>query len=537
MLELLRIRNLALIEDAEMEFSPGMNVLTGETGAGKSFILRALDFLTGERMDRSMVRPGRDKATVEALFVLPDGDCVLRRELSAETGRSRIYINDRLGSQEGVRLLKPGLIIHTSQHGQQKLLLPAHQADILDGFLEDRELSGLRNQLYSELKNILGRKEELAEKGRALSQQRDFLEYQMREIEKVDPRPGEEEELEERKRNLKNREQAGESLRNVLGVIRGEPGLSEMMVTLSREVNALARLFPEYAEDFETVEGFRHFLPELESKLGSSARQENSADDLDRIEARLFEFSRLKRKLNRDLEGIADMRREIEENLSFLDSCELDRKQLEKDEVRVAQGLGKVLDKLNAARRGTAESLCRRIEEELSQLGFSEHVRVEYSFEEREIYPGLIDLRGRLMWIPNPGQAAQPLDKIASGGELSRFVLALVSLRGAMGGDSAGLPSLLFDEVDAGIGGLTLNQVGEKLKELAARQQVILITHWPQLAGLASRHFLISKDVVEGETFTKCSPLEGGEIMEELTRMGGGGDKGAALARELVNDD
>ncbi len=535
MLELLRIRNLALIEDAEMEFSPGMNVLTGETGAGKSFILRAIEFLTGERMEKSMVRPGRDKATVEALFVLPDGDCVLRRELSAETGRSRVYINDSLSSQEAVRLLKPGLIIHTSQHGQQKLLHPAHQAEILDGFLDDRELARRKTELHGQLKGLLAEKAELEEKSRALSQQRDFLEFQMREIQKVDPRPGEEEELEERKQLLKSREQAGESLRNALGVMRGDPGLAEMLVSLSREMAALARIFPEYGGDHETVEEFRHFLPELESRLGGSARQENTKDDLDRIEARLFEFSRLKRKLNRDLEGIADMRREIEENLSFLDSCELDRKQLEKDELRVAAELGGVLEKLNAARRGTAETLCRRIEGELGQLGFSEHVRVEYLFEEREIYPGLTDLRGRLMWIPNPGQSAQPLDKIASGGELSRFVLALVSLRGAMGADLTGLPSLLFDEVDAGIGGLTLNQVGEKLRELAARQQVILITHWPQLAGLASRHFLISKEVVEGETFTKCSPLEGGEIMDELTRMGGGGDKGAALARELVN--
>ncbi len=158
MLELLRIRNLALIEDVELEFSPGLNTLTGETGAGKSFILRAVDFLMGERMEAKLVRPGAEKASVEALFVLPEGETVIRRELSAETGRSRVFINDTLSSQPTIRDMRARLVVHTSQHGQQKLMSPAFQAEVLDSFLPNPSLLTERNDRFAILNDVLERK-------------------------------------------------------------------------------------------------------------------------------------------------------------------------------------------------------------------------------------------------------------------------------------------------------------------------------------------------------------------------------------------
>ena len=178
MLELLRIRNLALIEDVELEFSPGLNALTGETGAGKSFIMRAVDFLMGERMDKKLVRPGKGKASVEALFVLPEGETVIRRELSAETGRSRVYVNDVLSSQPTIRDMGAKLIIHTSQHGQQKLLSPAFQSEVLDSFVPDQTLLPKRNEKFAVLNDVLERKRHLMEKFDDIEKQRDFLEYQ-----------------------------------------------------------------------------------------------------------------------------------------------------------------------------------------------------------------------------------------------------------------------------------------------------------------------------------------------------------------------
>ena len=516
MLELLRIRDLALIEDAELEFSKGLNVLTGETGAGKSFIMRAIDFLTGERMGAEMVRPGKEKAVVEALFARPEGDLVLRRELSAETGRSRVYLGDRLGSQESILELRPQLVLHTSQHGQQKLLQPAYQAQVLDGFLPDQSLLAERDAALGELRAIAERRRELEARTEELSRQREFLEFQKAEIARVDPQPGEEEELLAQKAASQGHERTAKALAEAQDMLGSEDGLTEQLAALARDMEAVSALLPEFEEDRQAVEEFRLRLQALANRL-RRAEAEGGEVDLDAIEARLFELSRLKRKLNKTLEQILALQTEIAENLSFLDSCGLDLKRLDKEEATAAARLKAVLAKLNAARRKAGEKLCRALENELRGLGFSEHMRVEYAFEPSEPYTGLFEDRARLLWIPNPGQPPRPLDKIASGGELSRFLLALTSLR-----SSEDLPTLIFDEVDAGIGGHTLTKVGERLKSLAGRQQVLLITHWPQLAGLADRHFQVSKDVEDGATYTRCRRLAGPEITDELTRMTGG---------------
>ena len=536
MLELLRIKNLALIEDVELEFSPGLNSLTGETGAGKSFIMRAVDFLMGERMDKKLIRPGSDKASVEALFVLPEGDTVIRRELSAETGRSRVYVNDTLSSQPTIRDMRNRLVIHTSQHGQQKLLSPAFQSEILDSFIPDQTLLAHRQDKLAVLNDVVERKRRLNEKFDDIDKQRDFLEYQKKEIDAVDPQPDEENELEERKKILKDRERAGECLQNALDILHGEISLLDNMTLLTREMEIIARLFPGFEEDREAIEEIRIRLHDLDSRLRRGPDDIDTDDpmSLDDIEARLFDLAKLKRKLRRNLDDIVDMKAEIDENLSFLDACALDMNNLTKEEKQAANALNAVLETLNKARKKAAKELSIRIVDELLDLGFSEHIKVHFEFEARELYPGCDDLRGRLMWVPNPGQPAQPLDKIASGGELSRFLLALVTMRGDNADEHDALPSLIFDEVDAGIGGLTLNSVGKKLRALADRQQMLLITHWPQLAGKADRHFLIQKEVVDGETYTRCDRLDNGAIKDELSRMAGGGEQGAALADKLM---
>ena len=536
MLELLRIKNLALIEDVELEFSPGLNAITGETGAGKSFIMRAVDFLMGERMESKLVRPGAEKASVEALFILPEGETVIRRELSAETGRSRVFINDTLSSQPTIRDMKERLVIHTSQHGQQRLLSPAFQAGILDGFLPDRSLIIAKNDRLAALNDVLERKRQLLARFEDVEKQRDFLEFQKKEIDKLNPLPGEEQELEERKKILKDRERAGECLQNALNVLHGDIGLLDAMTLLTREMEIIARLFPGFEDDRDAIEELRMLLHDLDSRLRKGPEGLGGDDEdmtLDDIEERLFALAKLKRKLRRGLDEIVDLKNEIDENLSFLDACALDLKALKREEDAAAKALKEALTRLNRAREKASRELSIRIVDELSDLGFSEHVKVYFEFDGRELYPGCEDLRGRLMWVPNPGQAAQPLDKIASGGELSRFLLALVTMRGDGREEGDELPSLIFDEVDAGIGGMTLNSVGRKLRTLADRQQMLLITHWPQLAGMADRHFLIRKEVVDEATYTRCDRLEPNEIRAELSRMAGGGEQGDALAEKL----
>jgi DNA repair protein RecN (Recombination protein N) len=535
MLEYLRIRDLALIQDMELEFAPGLNVLSGETGAGKSFIMKALNFLTGDRLEADMVRPGAEQATVEALFAGEQQEWALRRVLTAATNRSRVTINDSLGSQEAVRELRPSLLIHASQHGQQRLLQPAYQARILDEFMQDHAPLRDKERLTAELKELAAQRRELQQKARELAEKRDLLEYQREEIAKVNPRAGEEEELEDRREAARQSAKAGEAVEAALALLYGpEGGLLDAMAGLERCLDGLRRAMPSFAADAEAVESARLHLQDLATRLRSDGAASGPAadDELEAIEARLFAIAQLKRKLKRSLDEIVDLGREIEENLSFLDACGLDLQRLEKEEARVEKELAGVLQRLNQARREAGDELCSALEKELHGLGFAEHVQVRCEFTPQPVlpdHPELTEDRARFLWLPNPGQPPQPLDRIASGGELSRFLLAVISLAGRHE-----QPTLIFDEVDAGVGGTTLTRVGERLQALARRQQVILISHWPQLACLADRHFLVRKEVQAGETFTLCNRLEGGEIEAELARMAGGGDEGRALARQLM---
>lgn len=530
MLELLRIRNLALIEDAEIEFSPGLNALTGETGAGKSFILRALDFLTGERMNRGMVRPDRDKAVVEALFRLDGKDLVIRRELMAETGRSRLFLNDALSSQESVRELRPRLLLHTSQHGQQRLLSGGYQATILDTHLPDPGLKSARDAALARLTDVLARISEVRANTAELERQREFLEFQRDEIMGVNPHQGEEEELEAIKTRLKNLERARQSLDAALEVISGEHGLREGLNELASRLADLAPTVSRLAEYQDALDVFRGRMEDLDRLLRRGPEGEEVPElSLDEVESRLYEISRLKRKLGRTLDEILGLQTEIQANLSFLDSCGLDLKYLDKERVTARAKLESAIAALDAARQLAAKALCAHIETQLKDLGFSEHARVFYQFEPHELPEGLTELSARLMWAPNPGQPPQPLDRIASGGELSRFLLALACLEG-----DAGPGTFVFDEVDAGVGGITLNHMADKLCELARTRQILLVTHWPQLAARAERHFLIRKDVRDGNTFTGCFLLDKTAVAAELTRMAGGGDQGRTMVERLL---
>lgn len=528
MLELLRIHNLALIEDMELEFVPGLNVLTGETGAGKSFILKAVNFLTGEKLGRDHVRGGADKAVAEAIFIHGREETIVRRELSASTGRSRLFINDRLSSVENIVKRRSSLFLHTSQHGQQLLLRPSYQARIVDGFVTETELFDERTELLARLKDISEQRAALQARYDELANQRDFLEFQKKEIDKVGPQPGEEDELEAKRKTLRHRREVNEAAQNALDLLDDpQSGICDAMGKLSRHLNALAKFLPEFADDAATVEDLNLQLGEIDGRL---RRMPSVApeDNPETIEARLFELSSLRRKLGKSLDQIVDLAREIDDNLSFLDSCALDLKTLRDKEEKEADKLRAVLTRLDKARATAGETLCARLKEELSYLGFSKHAEIHIQFTPTEIHPGISENRARILWIPNPGMPPQPLDAIASGGELSRFLLAVTNLISAQE-----LPTLIFDEVDAGVGGLTLNSMADRLEHLAGRQQVILITHWPQLAARAARHFTVVKEVDDGRTYTRCQALASEGIMAELTRMAGGGEQGKALAEQL----
>ena len=529
MLEYLRIRNLALIEDAELDFAPGMNVLTGETGAGKSFILKALGFLLGDRLGADMVRQGADKAQVEAQFQMDGREIVIRRSLLAESGRSRLYVDDALRSQECVRSLREQLLAHASQHGQQQLLQPAFQARLMESTLKDPDLLRRRDELLEQLRSVEARRKELRAREAHLLERRDILEMQQQEIDRVAPEAGEEERLEEQRAIVRAAEQTREQYELALGLLHGEeePGLLDMLGRLERCLHQMARTDDSVSEDADAVTALRQQLSHLSGRLRRPPLPEDMPD-VEQMEERLYALAQLKRKLHRSLDEILELREEIRENISFLDACALDITLLDKEEKQLAAQLQEVLSALLPQRREAAADFARQLEEELRQLGFSEQVRVIPDFMPQEVWPGLMDEKVRILWAPNPGQAPQPLDRIASGGELSRFLLALMSVR-----PKAESATYIFDEVDAGVGGLTLNKLAEKLENLAKQRQMLVITHWPQLAARAQKHFQISKTIRDNATFTTCVPLDARQRHAELVRMAGGGQQGEALAASL----
>lgn len=529
MLEYLHIRNLALIENMELDFSPGMNVLTGETGAGKSFILKALGFLLGDKLNAEMVRPGAERAQVEALFTLEDQELVLRRELLAESGRSRFYVNDVLRSQESLRELRARLVTHTSQHGQQQLLQPAFQSRLMESVFPQPELLAERDALLGQLQQVSARRKALLEKQTDLADRRDLLEMQQQEIDKVSPEEGEEEHLEELRAKVRSQEHLRKNYEDALALLHGNdgPGLLDTLGQFERLIHNMSQEDETLTPEAEAVAALRQQLMHLGNHLRRPPLPDEEMD-MDHVEERLFALAQLKRKLRRSLPEILALRGEIEENLSFLDACALDLSRLAKEEAALAEKLSAVVNHIRPVRRKSASDFAHTLEGQLRDLGFSEQVRVIPDFIPYELWSGITDDRVRILWAPNPGQPPQPLDRIASGGELSRFLLALTSVR-----QDAESAIYIFDEVDAGVGGLTLNKLAEKLNALAEQHQMLLITHWPQLAARARKHFQISKVVREEATFTLCTPLDGPARHAELARMAGGGPQGEALARSL----
>lgn len=533
MLEYLRIRGLALIDDMELEFGSGMNALTGETGAGKSFILKAISFVLGDKLSTDMVRPGRDKAQVEALFTRrsdsgEEEEVVLRRELSAASGRSHFFLNGSLTSQDAVRALRPSLLFHVSQHGQQKLLQPAYQAALIDSFVADPSLIERKDALIRELKDVAAQRRRLLERMEVLSEKRELLEMQQKEIEKVAPEEGEEERLEQARVELRSSERIRVQYEQGLGLMLGGEGegIAAQLGELERLLTALAHDDESFVPPLEALRDFQEEARELTRRFRTTPSL-TCEYDADELESRLYELAQLKRRLRRSIPEILKLQEEISENLSFLDACGLDLHRLEKQERELAKKLHAILEECNAQRRDAASRFCTALERELAGLGFDERVHVEPEAAAVEVWPQVMDKvkaicpacveeRWRLLWAPNPGMRPQPLDKIASGGELSRFLLAVVGVQ-----PTAEDAALIFDEVDAGVGGVTLNRVAERLHDLASRRQLLIITHWPQLASRAAQHFRVRKEVRGDETFTLCVPLDDAGRAAELKRMAG----------------
>ena len=561
MLRELRIKNFAVIDAVALEWGPGLNVLTGETGAGKSIILNALGLICGERGASDIIRHQEEEASVEALFEnLPPSmerklteagfdardELVVKRILS-RVGRNRIYINGSLCPLSLLSEVGSALVHIYGQHEHHTLLQPETHLTLLDGVVAVREQTELMKQSFDVLTRAWSRLNETREYLDRRRKEKTLLEAQAEEIARARLKPGEEEELQATKNVLAHAEKLhygsreGEEL-----LYEGEDALVSRLGKYASRLRDLAGIDSALRPIVELLESSLVQLQEAATELRRYAdRIHFEPGALEQLEDRLAEIHRMKRKYNGSVEDILELQSGVGEALNSLDRGEEEISSLEKGFEEARRLAWEAAEKLSLERQRIAKRFKREMEREVKSLGMPD-TTFEIHFvtqDEKEDQPPFfvggkrLTARGmdqvEFYFSPNPGEPVKPLAKIASGGELSRLMLAIRSLVLSPGE----VTTLLFDEVDAGIGGGIAEIVGKKLKQVAASHQVICVTHLPQIAALADSHHVVQKEVVNGRTFTEVKCLGEKDRVDEIARMLGGikiTDKTRRHAEEMV---
>ncbi len=534
MLVNLHISNIALIDELDIDFSEGLNILTGETGAGKSIIVGSIGIGLGGRFDQSLLRdPSRD-GMVELLFnvdsVMEDklkalditadqGEVLISRRLTG--GRTVNRINN---STVTVSLLKEvsGLLLNLhAQHEQRTLLKPEMHLELLDS--SDAALIPLKEEvarLYAEHKEVQDRLADMQTDEAERAKKLDFLSYEIKEIEDARLRPGEDEELEAQYRRGTNQRGIAEVTGEVYNITGYDSDRSagNMLSRAVREIQSLTRLD-------ESASELSDMLSEIDSLLSDFNRQlsdymsdsEFSEEELREVEERLNLINSLKVKYGRTFEEICDTLIELKKEAEELESFDETLAELNKKEQELDKKLTAAADKLSKARKKSADKLCKDISSSMAELNFN---KVDFSMQFEELPKASRNGRDKAVFYisTNVGEKAGPLNEIASGGELSRVLLAMKSAISEKGGT----PTLIFDEIDSGISGVTAQKVGKMMKKLSGSHQIIAITHLPQIAAEADSAFLIEKTTREGRTYTNIRALADEERVTELARLLGG---------------
>jgi DNA repair protein RecN (Recombination protein N) len=540
MLTCLKVRSFAIIDELEIEFGPGLNVLTGETGAGKSILVDALGLVLGEKARADLVRTGAPHAEVEALFDLSsdhllcermraagietDGELVVRRIVSAGAGRSRAYVNGVLTTQTQLAALAAGLVDLSSQHEHQSLVDPAAQLEHLDAFAQlggKLEAMGLAHQA---LDAAQARLRELKAQLEGRAEREDFLRYQLKELEELAPEEGELSKLEAERERLRHAEKLIAASSGAEEALYARDGsISEELAQIAHRVRAAADLDAELAPLAVSLENARAQIEDVARELGSYGRSVSlDPERLGEVEDRLHRLQRLGRKHVLAHEGdiggaLAGKLALIRQELDTLDRSEVVLGSAERDVLEAQKAATAIASELTAKRTEAAKKLGKAVTKEIRALGMSSAtVSIEVGLRASIGAKG-ID-RIELLIAPNAGEEPRPLRRIASGGELSRTMLAIKS--SLAGISEAGLS--VFDEVDTGVGGAVAEVMGQKLAEVARHHQVLCVTHLAPIAVYADRHFVVSKQVEAGRTRSTLTELDRGARVEEVARMLGG---------------
>jgi DNA repair protein RecN (Recombination protein N) len=551
MLAQLTIRNFALIESLTLEFEPGFNVLTGETGAGKSILIDAITAALGERAGPEMVRRGADRSAVEVVFEVEegavptlqewaeDGLVILAREISA-SGRSTFRINGRMCTAATVREVAADLIDIHGQHDHQSLLNPDRHVEFLDAWAGPEVGSHRRRaqEVYAELRSTRRELEALLTGEREVAQRLDLYQFQVEEIDAAKVSAGEEEELLADKARLANAEKlfaSGSAAREALD--GGEVAAADLLASAARELDAITALDDQAAPIRELLETALAATQEATSELRTYLEGiEFNPERLEQVQERLDLYRALKRKYGDTVEEIQAYREKIGEELESLSHSEERRDELAVRSARLAEELDAAAGDLHRARSTAVERFQQEIAAHLADLNM-EGTRFEVQLEPpapaaENWEKGLQVILGRAEFLisANPGEPLRALARIASGGEMSRVMLALKTV---MAGSHP--VALIFDEIDSGVGGQTGAALGAKMAELSRSNQVLCVTHLPQIACMARRHLHALKLVVGNRTVVDACPLDGEARVGELARMLGGSEATAVQhARELL---
>jgi DNA repair protein RecN (Recombination protein N) len=537
MLRFLSISHLAVIDRLQLEFRPGLNVLTGETGAGKSILVGAVGLLVGGRASADLVRTGEDTAVIEALFDTPSGgELIVRREISAQ-GRSRAFVDGALVTSTALREITGSLVDLHGQHEHQVLLDPAAHLDLLDEFAGLTPERSAVAEAFRSWQQIRDERERLARSEKEKASRAEFLAFQLAEIDRVAPHPNEDEELAASRLVLANADRLQRFCAEAYTALyEGDEAALPALGVVWRKVGELAALDPRFAPYLEARDAVKSQLEDLAYFLRSYANDiDASPARLQEIEDRLALIERLKKKHGPTLADVLARADQLRREQHDLEHATERAAELDAALAQAAATYRTVAGALSTRRRHGATRFARDIERSLADLAMA-RTRCEVRFAEdggEAVWSERGLDQAEFYLSPNPGVDLRPLARIASGGELSRIMLALKTLATT---DAPG-KTLIFDEVDAGIGGAVADVVGARLRALADRFQVLCITHLPQIAAYGSTHYRIDKSVRAGRTSTQVAMVAGRDREAEIARMIGGADVTAAVkasARDLL---
>lgn len=550
MLSLLHIKNIALIDELRVEFDKGLNLLTGETGSGKSIIVDSLNLLIGGRGLTELIKQGEEQAVIEGLFVLGNHtdlsealreagfeveeteqqqpqELIIRRELSA-AGRNRVFINNQLATQAFLKSIGHYLVDIHGQGEQQTLFEPSTHLEILDEYADVFDLREELKELYEHWANIEKEIQELRVDEDQKLQLADILRFQIEEITRARLVIDEDKNLEDEKRRLSNVEKLSTLSDEAFELIyEDEKSIISYLGQASRKVEELAEYESDFKDYLEGLFSAKALLEDLSLTLrGFRDDLEFSPQRLEEIENRLIEISTLKRKYGSTIESTLEHLKQSEEKLNNIEDADTREAELQKQSVKALSDYLRLAEKIHKARVKSATKFEKEIEAELKEVALDRarfEVRItspsEKDFENMESANSFLTARGfdriEFYFSANVGEQVRPLSKVASGGEASRLMLVLKTIT-----TPSEFPrTAVFDEIDTGIGGRVSEAVGRKLKMLSDNHQVLCVTHQPQIASLADNHYLVQKEMTKGETKVSLSKLDKRSRIEEIARM------------------